>query len=80
MAEAMKAQFGLLQEWDHFAESYQLFLERFSKFQMALETSFNHRNRSQNLWTKLSFLLGGRAQRTSWKFCCCAETVTGSAR
>ena len=39
----MKAQFGLPQEWDHFAESHKLFLERYPNLRLALETAFIRR-------------------------------------
>jgi len=58
MAEAMKAQFGLPQEWDHFAESHGLFLERFSNLQMALETAFNRQEPLSELVDKIVFFIG----------------------
>jgi len=40
MAEAMMVQFGLPQEWNQFAESHPLFLERFPNLRVALQTAF----------------------------------------
>jgi hypothetical protein len=40
MAETLKAQFGLPQEWNHFAESHGLFLEHWQNLRLALETAF----------------------------------------
>lgn len=40
MTNEMRAEFGVPREWDHFAETHRLFLERFPSLRSALEIAF----------------------------------------
>ena len=59
MAEVMTAQFGLRQEWTHFAESHRLFLERYPNLQLELETAFIRTGTTSEPVDRLVFF-GGR--------------------